>query len=349
MASGFAPVSSRLNQSGGKTIKTMKTTIVFLFALVARIALHAQTPAPNWQAKAVEKYPDLALQSSALNKRFVEAVAQRRKTNPTFFTNPKWPLTLADEISNSIQTPEAKKKARAIAEINAKLPKYKMEGKIRQMTDEGAIVLASVEDSQGMLPLPDPVFVFGISRKIHVDGDLYQGTVWLAGSHRIATKTLRAFSTDREDAIKRILSEPKPEPAAAEPEPLAKPLPNPSKGGDPIETFKALSATLPKASSRKSDAEEYRIADVAFDVKKTDSLVNPIIGYLDFTIHETVVLFGKEHPTSMDFRFVFHWETDRWVFARILNRKNGKDFTNLGGGIEIIDAGPMKQFLAPFR
>ena len=103
----------------------MKTPILFLFAFVARIALQAQTPAPNWQAKAVEKYPDLAIQSSELNKRFVEAVAQRRKTNPTFFANPKWPLTLADEISNSTQTPESKKKAKAIAEISAMSPKYK--------------------------------------------------------------------------------------------------------------------------------------------------------------------------------------------------------------------------------
>ena len=82
---------------------------------------------------------------------------------------------------------------------------------------------------------------------------------------------------------------------------------------------------------------------------KTDSLVNPIIGYLDFKTNETVVILGNESPINMNFRFVFHWETDRWVFARIINRENGKDFTNLDGGIDIIDAGPMKQFLAPFR
>ncbi len=99
-----------------------------------------------------------------------------------------------------------------LAAAEARLPIYKMEAKILQMTDEGAIVSASVTDEQGMLPLPEPVFVFGISNKLHVDGDHWKGTVWYAGNYHYntavsgAAKSVRAFSTDREDALKRVRS-----------------------------------------------------------------------------------------------------------------------------------------------
>ena len=226
-----------------------------------------------------------------------------------------------------------------------------MEGKIRQMTDEGAIVLASVERTNGMVPFPEPVFVFGISRKIYVDGDPYQGTVWLAGNHRIATKTLRAFSTDKEDAIERIWNEPKPQPAPAEPEALTKPLPNPSIGGDPIETFKALSATLPKSSLRKSNATEYRISDTAFDVKKTGVLALleglkrcNMLGIIEKPIHSSRAHFRGEISGDIEavlcgrscaYKRGTHW-VERAGHATSLRQAETADSGTGGGGSEAV-------------
>lgn len=63
--------------------------------------VHAQTTSQDWQAKAIQKYPDIGVAGSELNKRFVEAYTERRKANPSFFNNPEWPLTLADELAKA--------------------------------------------------------------------------------------------------------------------------------------------------------------------------------------------------------------------------------------------------------
>ena len=59
-----------------------------LFALLA-LASIAMAAEKDWQAKAVEKYPALGVQGSELNQRFVEAVKDRRKSDTSFFANPR--------------------------------------------------------------------------------------------------------------------------------------------------------------------------------------------------------------------------------------------------------------------
>jgi TPR repeat protein len=81
-----------------------------LFALLA-LASIAMAAEKDWQAKAVEKYPALGVQGSELNKRFVEAAKDRRKTDPNFFANQQWPLILADDLAEAAQRQTAKAKA----------------------------------------------------------------------------------------------------------------------------------------------------------------------------------------------------------------------------------------------
>jgi hypothetical protein len=86
----------------------MKPFLIGLILAFSISALHAQTTVQEWQAKAVSKYPQLGVQGSEINKKFVEAYTQRTKTNPEFFTNPRWPLDLADELAAVRPQPDAK-------------------------------------------------------------------------------------------------------------------------------------------------------------------------------------------------------------------------------------------------
>ena len=75
---------------------------VLLLALLVCIQASnglAQAATQEWQARAVLKHPDLRVPNSALNQQFVAAVAARRQSNPGFFTDPRWPLLLADELA----------------------------------------------------------------------------------------------------------------------------------------------------------------------------------------------------------------------------------------------------------
>ena len=67
------------------------------------------TTTQGWQAAAVKKYPELGVLNSAFNNGFVEEVAQRRKTRTQYFKDPRWPMTLADELAPTLESPEAKK------------------------------------------------------------------------------------------------------------------------------------------------------------------------------------------------------------------------------------------------
>jgi hypothetical protein len=84
------------------------TLLALLLASLLSIAAFAQTTDKDWQAKAVQKYPDLGVQGSDFNQRFVAEYNKRRQTTPSFFTNPQWPLLLADELAAPLTTPPAK-------------------------------------------------------------------------------------------------------------------------------------------------------------------------------------------------------------------------------------------------
>jgi hypothetical protein len=84
-----------------ETRATPRSLLVIAFLAVAACPTVAQTTSNDWQAKAVEKYPTLGVKGSDLNKRFVDAYNERRKTDPRFFENPKWTMILAGEVAES--------------------------------------------------------------------------------------------------------------------------------------------------------------------------------------------------------------------------------------------------------
>ena len=69
-------------------------SIFGLFALFVH-TLVAQQTQTEWQQEAVKRYPDLGRSGSALNSLFVSRHNELRKSDPSFFDDPKWPLTLA--------------------------------------------------------------------------------------------------------------------------------------------------------------------------------------------------------------------------------------------------------------
>jgi hypothetical protein len=76
----------------------MKLRIIGAF-IVLSISAFAQATVQEWQAKAVEKYPELGVAGSPFNKRFLDAYRERQKADANFLKNPRWPLFLADEIA----------------------------------------------------------------------------------------------------------------------------------------------------------------------------------------------------------------------------------------------------------
>ena len=101
-----------------------------------------------------------------------------------------------------------------------------LSGKIIQMQDDGALVKASVlknvtlqrqvkgalemktenYQSAEVVPLDDPVFVFGMPRA-KADGDSWEGGVWPLGNYRYTTvlggaRTVHAYTTDPLQAVR---------------------------------------------------------------------------------------------------------------------------------------------------
>jgi len=130
------------------------------------------------------------------------------------------------------------------------------------------------------------------------------------------------------------------------------PTPTATVEPDPVKLFKELVARFPTRSigeATTKNAYDIDIMDVTFDVKKTDSLMNPVIGIINFTTKETHPYppkYQKEFkkrlmsPLYMQMQMVFHWQGDHWKFERIWNRENGVDFTHSEKW-----AGPMSDFL----
>ena len=115
----------------------------------------------------------------------------------------------------------------------------------------------------------------------------------------------------------------------------APPTPTATVERDPIKSFNELVTRFPKGNIKKlSDYSCDIVGDVTFDVKKTDSLINPVIGIIDFTSKETIPNFSelrKTHGPNItihrQMQMVFHWQGDHWKFERLLDLKNG-DFTD---------------------
>jgi hypothetical protein len=122
---------------------------------------------------------------------------------------------------------------------------------------------------------------------------------------------------------------------------------------DPIKSFKELVTRFPKRSILKSSKTPYDIVDVTFGVKMTDSLMNPVIGIINFTAkipYPTGSEAQKHGVAPTHFAYIqmqmeFHWQGDHWTFARLLYRENSHDITHTGMGEDILRAGPMSDFL----
>jgi len=78
---------------------------LLLLILVIRLTAAAQTTSQEWQLKAVQKYPELGVQGSDLNQRFIAEYNKRHAANPAFFNDPQWPLLLADELAAPTPAP----------------------------------------------------------------------------------------------------------------------------------------------------------------------------------------------------------------------------------------------------
>jgi hypothetical protein len=65
----------------------------------------AQSTQEDWQKKAVADYPDLGVQGSELNTKFVQRVRFLRSSNAAFFEDPRWPYIVAEEVSKKSVIP----------------------------------------------------------------------------------------------------------------------------------------------------------------------------------------------------------------------------------------------------
>ena len=75
-----------------------------------------------------------------------------------------------------------------------------------------------------------------------------------------------------------------------------------------------------------------RVTPDAFNVEKTDSLVNPIVGHINFSY------------SVLNLRAVFHWQKDHWQFARLLNLYDGSDYLATPGGREMLTVDGVRPF-----
>ena len=129
------------------------------------------------------------------------------------------------------------------------------------------------------------------------------------------------------------------------------PTPTATIEPDPVKSFEKLVTTFPKRSIFKlGKTTAYDIENVTFDVKKTDSLMNPVIGIINFTAKIPYPEAQKHgvaptHFAYLQMQMEFHWQGDHWTFARLLYRENSHDITHTGMAEDILGAGPMSDFL----
>jgi len=94
---------------------------VFLLALLAVTApLGAQT-VEAWQRAAIQKHPALAEAGSPLNQRFLALIAEKRKSDPAFFSKTNWPVRAADAAAEALQAEQQAAADKAKADEAARL------------------------------------------------------------------------------------------------------------------------------------------------------------------------------------------------------------------------------------
>lgn len=80
----------------------MKSTLSFFFlaALVFTVSTSwSQESVEDWQKKVVADFPEIGVKGSELNTKYIQKVQSLRSSTPTFFRDPRWPYTIAEQIT----------------------------------------------------------------------------------------------------------------------------------------------------------------------------------------------------------------------------------------------------------
>ncbi|MEP6670978.1 MAG: hypothetical protein ABJF10_17595 [Chthoniobacter sp.] len=114
----------------------MKTVILAFLVLVWSVSAFAQGTDQQWQAKAIEKYPALAVKDSDFNKRFIAEYNKRHSANAPLLKDPRWPLLLADELA-AIPAPASKSVRAPAPTPGAKASENALSGWWTDLSDDG--------------------------------------------------------------------------------------------------------------------------------------------------------------------------------------------------------------------
>jgi hypothetical protein len=95
--------------------------VFVILAFGAQLTAADQTTDKDWQVKAIAKYPSLGVKGSPFNRQFLEECEKLRLSNPSYFTNPQWPLLLADKLALA-QGERPKSEAERIADLLVQIP-----------------------------------------------------------------------------------------------------------------------------------------------------------------------------------------------------------------------------------
>ena len=95
---------------------------LLLIVLAMTMPLSAQS-VDTWQTAAVRKYPALTEAGSPLNTRFLAIIAEKKKSEPAFFSKPDWPMRAATAAAETLRAEELAVSTKAKAEEDARLAK----------------------------------------------------------------------------------------------------------------------------------------------------------------------------------------------------------------------------------
>jgi len=88
-----------------RTTRTWLRALVTLVFLCTTLSLFSQETVEIWKKKAVTDYPELGTSGSPMNLKFIQMVNSLKITNPSYFKDPKWPYTLAQEVAGVKTSP----------------------------------------------------------------------------------------------------------------------------------------------------------------------------------------------------------------------------------------------------
>ena len=141
----------------------------FLLVVVFALSVSAQTPVLESQKAAIKLYPDLGVQGSAFNKRFVELVEAAKRSDQQLMQRDEWPMIIAQRVSadlgakaepagGGVSTAENTQVAKMGIDPGNKVGVF---GKVIQRMTEGNLVQASGSNVAGWRGVKGLVFIRG--------------------------------------------------------------------------------------------------------------------------------------------------------------------------------------------